>query len=102
MTAFERVMDFVLICAVGSFLFLTFQDWVFWTICPYKINSVIVHTGVFTILFFRMSHGFSCRKIMDDLDYRPRSIVALLSGLSAGVLAYMVYAIEQEKPQFLP
>ena len=98
----ERLMVYLL----GGFIFVVYIDWSYWKSSPYPINTLILYSLIFTLLFLR--HSTDQSSIIDykalfslQLNYMPKFIAASLSGVSGIILTWDIVRCCSKYPHFL-
>ena len=65
------------------------------------MQTVILYGIVFTFLFLRLSNSLDFKRVLRELHYAPRLIVALLSGINAIAMNVLLAKCRHEFPDFL-
>lgn len=97
----DKFLDQIHIASVISFLVIIFLDWSYWKAAPYSVHTLILHGIVFTFLFLRFCQGLDFRRMLRELSYAPRLIVALLAGLNAILCNIVLLKCQSNYPDFL-
>ena len=97
----DKFLDSLLILLIIGWFTVVYFDWQYWKAAPYPIHSFIMHSVVYTMLFLRYCKALDFKKIMVELTYWPRLIVAALSSLITLLYTICLILCRLHYPAFL-